>query len=45
MELPAGEEQPPRVLPEPGGAQELLLLQSDPQGRVHRGQSLHAREV
>lgn len=45
VELPPGEEQPPRVLPVPGGAQELLLLQGDPQGRVHRRQPLHAREV
>jgi hypothetical protein len=45
VELPAGEEQPPRVLPVPGGAEELLLLQGDPQGRVHRGQPLHARQV
>lgn len=45
VELLAGEEQPPRVLPVPGGAEELLLLQGDPQGRVHRGQPLHARQV
>jgi hypothetical protein len=30
LELPAGEEQPPRVLSVPGRAQELLLLQGDP---------------
>lgn len=45
MELHAGEEQRPRVLSEPAGAEELLLLQDRPQGRVHRRQPLHARQV
>jgi hypothetical protein len=45
LELPAGEEQPTRMLSVPGRAQELLLLQGDPQGRVHCRKSFYARQV
>lgn len=45
MEFPAGKEQQPRVLSKPGRAEELLLLQDRPQGRIHRRQPLHAREI
>ena len=45
MELPEGEGQQPSLLPRPGGPEELLLLQGRPQGRVHRRQPVHAREL
>lgn len=44
LELPHSEGQQPSLLPRPGGAQKLLLLQGRPQGGIHRRQSLHARK-